>query len=177
MAGTVHFDRNVAFHLENLRYLFYSKNIRETFESLATGMTNAIRADADASNASAARRESATIVALYVTLWPWIALPGLLNLLPYAIVLLGHQRTSRSGAPVWKSCSIAVLSSGTTMREHLRFLGEPPTTTGLHERARGLYAELLRERASRDIELRWRSTGDGCSLLEPEGEERTRHAS
>ncbi|ORY18298.1 hypothetical protein BCR34DRAFT_596241 [Clohesyomyces aquaticus] len=62
----------VAYSPPIMQLLYQSSNLTDTFERLARGLTNAIRADADASTEC---RGSSIVVATYFRIqWPWIAL-------------------------------------------------------------------------------------------------------
>jgi hypothetical protein len=143
VTGNVFSYRGTSFSPDNMRYLYYSDNITATFESLAMGMTNAMRAHGDNSSASAVKGESGNVVAYYVIQWPWVSLPVLLNLLGYWFVLLGRRRTRKVGVPLWKSCPVAVMSRGAALQEHFSNGTEVLTATALHKKTHDLNIQLL----------------------------------
>ncbi|OJD28768.1 uncharacterized protein BKCO1_1130001 [Diplodia corticola] len=105
-----------------------SEDLNETFVTLATSMTNALRADADADGATMVGK-SGLMMTYYSVRWPWIALNCVVVLMGALFLFLTIGKCGES-APVWKSSTLAAMSRG----GHVRHLLERATSLGEMEK-------------------------------------------
>ncbi|KAL1635493.1 hypothetical protein SLS58_010189 [Diplodia intermedia] len=106
-----------------------SDDLDETFETLATSMTNALRADADVGDAAQVLGQSGRLVTYYSVQWPWIALNCVVVVMGAVFLVLTMRRCGDS-APVWKSSTLAAMSRG----GHVKHLLERATSLGEMEK-------------------------------------------
>jgi hypothetical protein len=103
----------VQFSPSTVQVLFSAEDLNDTFTSLATSMSNALRSGSDASFNGADRDlvgEKGVLTTFYEIQWPWISLhcASLLLGVLFFVLTLARNRS----APAWKSSSLAVMARG-----------------------------------------------------------------
>ena len=88
------------FEPATIRYIYYSTDLGALFESLATGMTNALRESADNSRETMIKGSIGNTVAVYSIEWPWLSLPLGLVVLAYIFVAFGRHESKMRSIPV-----------------------------------------------------------------------------
>jgi hypothetical protein len=123
-----------------------SVNLDETFKTLATSMTNVLRADADAGDSAQVLGQLGQMVTYYSVQWPWIALHCLVVLMAGVFLALTIRRCGNS-PPVWKSSTLAVMSRG----DYVEYLLERPMSLREMEKFAKEKKVLLFERKREEL--------------------------
>jgi hypothetical protein len=108
-----------------IQALYASDNLNDTFKALAISMTNAIRSGSDDDSPLVNGTKFVTgwignSVTYYKIQWPWVVLPCIVVLAGHVHLLLTAAHVKKSGVPVWKSNSIAIMSRGPHVAELLQ---------------------------------------------------------
>lgn len=96
-----------------MQVLYSTEDLNNTFTSLATSMSNALRDGSDATFNGADRElvgEKGVLTTFYEIQWPWLSLHGaslVLGVLFFVLTLVRNR-----SAPAWKSSSLAVMARG-----------------------------------------------------------------
>lgn len=96
-----------------MQVLYSTEDLNNTFTSLATSMSNALRDGSDASFNGADREltgEKGILTTFYEIQWPWLSLHCaslVLGVLFFVLTLVRNR-----SAPAWKSSSLAVMARG-----------------------------------------------------------------
>lgn len=108
----------VQFTPSTMQVLFSAEDLNNTFTSLATSMSNALRSGSDASFDGADRElvgEKGVLTMFYEIQWPWLSLhcASLLLGVLFFVLTLARNRS----APAWKSSSLAVMARGNQVQD------------------------------------------------------------
>lgn len=103
----------VRYNPSTMQVLFSTKDLNNTFTSLATSMSNALRGGSDASFNGVGRDltgEKGVLTTFYDIQWPWLSLhcASLVLGVMFFVLTLARNRS----APAWKSSSLAVMTRG-----------------------------------------------------------------
>lgn len=90
--------------------LFQSRDLNETFLSIARSMSNKIREGSDDNVVQDG--ETGHMVSYYKIVWPWISLHCVIVILGTFFLLFTILESRHIGAPVWKTSALATLSRG-----------------------------------------------------------------
>lgn len=100
-----------------IQQFWESPDLKRTFESIARSMSNAIRATSD--DRAIKFGKNGVLTTYYRIAWPWILFHCVAITAGAIFLVLTMLRTRRSGVPIWKSSSLAVLSRGPYVGELL----------------------------------------------------------
>lgn len=103
----------VQFTPSTMQVLFSAEDLNDTFTSLATSMSNALRSGSDENFNGVDRElvgEKGVLTTFYEIQWPWLSLhcASLLLGVLFFVLTLARNRS----APAWKSSTLAVMAQG-----------------------------------------------------------------
>jgi hypothetical protein len=102
-----------------MQVLSQSPNLTETFSSIATSMSNAIRAGADQNQSFSLTGRNGATITYYSIQWPWISLPVGLLVAGYLVLFLGSYQARKGRVPVWKSGALPVMATGRYVQDQM----------------------------------------------------------